>query len=218
MSKSLLAVKKRIDIYPRVGQRSIIIGKTGTGKTYVILRLIRPFYGKHQIQILATKEDDKILSLPAPVVTSYQDLNDYPFPEYPMVIYYPNGFELSQPEVLDAWCEWVYMRKNTVAVVDELTKTVKGTYMPPGMLDMYTRGRSQNVTVFAGTQRPRGIPPTVYDEAEHFYKFYLTDIKDRKRVAEFTHPHMKNQVRDPHGFHYFSPYKGDEVYYINSID
>lgn len=205
------------------GKRAILIGKTGTGKTFAGMTIAKSYEGEYQIQVLATKEDKSILTMrdmyqrPVPIVTTIDDVDKYKFPEYPIVVYYPNGHELAEPSIIDGWCEWIYMRKSTVAVIDELTKTVKSTYAPPGFLDLYTRGRSQAVTVIAHTQRPRGVPPIVYDEAEYFYKFFLSDIKDRKRVTEFTHPLMVKQVSDKHGFHFYAPGESDNVYYLKSI-
>jgi len=212
-----------VSVYPDLseeGKRIILMGKTGTGKTFAGLNIARHYEGMFQIQVLATKEDKTILSLAnegVPIVTTINEVADYPFPQYPIVVYYPNGIELSQPEILDAWCEWIYLRKNTIAVIDELTKTVKSTYAPPGFLDLYTRGRSNHVTVIAHSQRPRGVPPTVYDEAEYYLKFYLSDIKDRKRVTDFTHPDMVRQVDHKHGFHLYVPSQSDKVFYVPSI-
>lgn len=206
-----------MNIFPKVGERSIFFGKTGTGKTTAMLHMAKRFLGKHQIQLIATKEDKAILSMGYPVVTSISKIHEYKFPEYPFVIYYPNGAELGEPEILDAWCQWIYDRKRTVAIIDEMSQVAHSTHPKAGFLNLYTRGRSQEVTVLAGTQRPRGLPPVAYTEAENFYKFFLTDIKDRKRVAEMTHPKMAEQVADMHGFHFYNPKRSNNLFYIKSI-
>lgn len=206
-----------MDIYPKIGERTFLLGKTGVGKTTVLLQLLRRFWGKNQIELIATKEDDKILSLPVPIVTSINEVANYKFPEYPMVVYYPQGSELKDPEILDSWCQWCYERKNTVAAIDEVSQVAKKVLPLEGFLNLYTRGRTQNVTVIAGTQRPRGVPPITYTEAENIYKFYLSDKKDRQRVAEFTHPLMEMQVPDLHGFHYYNPGRSTKVFYIRNL-
>ena len=204
-------------IIPDSGSRSILIGKTGTGKTTVALELIRRMKNAGQVEILATKEDDKLLSLPIPIVDKLSEVHKYTYDKYPVVMYYPSGEELADLEKLDAWCQWCYLRKNTRAFIDEVTQVTSSTKPGPGLLNLYTRGRSQNVTAIAGTQRPSGVPKILYTEAENFYKFYLSDEKDRIRVAEFSHPLMREQVADMHGFHYFNPGKSNHVYYVKDI-
>lgn len=206
-----------IDIYPREGERSFFCGKTGSGKTFAMLRMALRFQNQYQIQILATKEDDSLIGLRAPIVRNLSEINHYKFPEYPVVVYYPTGAELKDKDILDGWCEWIYQRGNTVALIDELTQVAYGTIPREGFLDLYTRGRSQNVTVIAGTQRPVLVPPIVYTEAENFYKFYLSWVNDRKKVMEFSAPGMLNQVRDKHGFHFYNPNRSNYVYYIKSL-
>jgi len=204
-------------IIPASGSRSILIGKTGTGKTTVALHLISKMKGYGQVQILATKEDDKLLSLPVPIVDKLAEVHLYKADQYPVVMYYPSGEELADLERLDAWCQWCYMRKNTIAFIDEVTQVSTSTKPGPGLLNLYTRGRSQNDTVLAGTQRPAGVPKILYTESENFFKFFLTDEKDRIRVAEISHPLMREQVRDMHGFHYYNPAKSNHLYYVSNL-
>lgn len=203
--------KRDVNVLPGFGERTFLVSKTGTGKTTKALKLLNIFKGVHQIQIIATKEDEKILALDVPIVTRLEEVPKYTFPEYPMVVYYPHGGELGNPEILDAWCQWIYLRGNTVAYIDELTQVARQTQPLPGFLNLYTRGRSQGCTVIAGTQRPRGVPAIVYTEAENFYKGFLTDKRDRQRVAEFTHPDMLKQVEEYYGVHYFNPKRSDDI-------
>lgn len=197
-------------------QRAFFCGKTRSGKTYAMLRGMQPFVGHTQIQILETKNDRGILGLNAPKVEKLSDINKYKFPDYPIVIYRPSGSEIHDKEVLDKWFEWIFMRGNTLAFVDECTQVVQGTTPLPGFLDVYTRGSSRGITTFLGNQIPNRIPKVIYSEAEHFYKFRLNDIRHRKILAEYSHPAMINQVRDPHGFHYYFN-GGNRVYYVKSL-
>ncbi|MBX6362128.1 MAG: hypothetical protein IRZ03_18900 [Acidobacterium ailaaui] len=205
-------------IIPTPGERLFAVGRTGSGKTTAILRIAAALSRKRQVQVLATKDDPGILSLPVPVVSRLAQVSAFKFPEYPVVIYHPSGDEMTV-DYLDAWCEWCYERKHTVAVIDELTQVVKSPIaVSPGFLNLYTRGRTQDVTVLAGTQRPRRVPAECFTEAEYIYKFALNDERDRKRVAEFTHPAMENQVRHKHGFHVYSLHAPDKVFYVESIE
>lgn len=206
-----------MNIWPEPGSRSIFIGKTGSGKTFGMLKTAHRFLHERQIQLLATKEDKGILSLPYPIVNKLSEVSKYKFPDYPFVIYYPMGDELADKEKLDRWCEWVYQRKHTVAMIDEVTQVADKVRPRPGFLDLYTRGRSQDITVLAGNQRPVGLPVVALSEAEHFYRFYLARREDRKTVSDYTHPVMLQQVRDKHGFFYYSPNRSNNVFYIKSL-
>lgn len=205
-----------MNLVPQEGTRSLFLGQTGSGKTHAMLRLLAPFYGGTQIEILDTKADDSIAQLDAVFVSSLDDVSEYPFPEYPMVVYQPSGEELANLDYLDAWCQWIYERKNTVAVIDELTQLGNSTKPRMGFLNLLTRGRSRNITAFMGTQRPVGIPKIAYTESQNFYKFYLADLKDRQRVAEYTHPAMMRQTVGKHGFHYYNP-SDRKVFQFHSI-
>lgn len=192
-----------LNIIPKVGNRSLFLGQTGSGKTFCMLHLLGAYYGRYQIQILNTKGDPSIDALDAPVVRHIDEVHLFRWPKYPVVIYEPDGDELHDLEILDDWCQWIYDRQNTVAVIDELTQVASGAKARPGFLNLITRGRIRNCTVFLGTQRPAWVPKIAYTEAQHFYKFYLADADDRKRVASVTHPAMMGQPKYKHGFHYF---------------
>lgn len=205
-----------INITPSTTDRALFIGSTGCGKTYLMVELSGEFYGVKQIQILNTKSDTGINTIDAPNVDRLEDVARYKFPEYPLVIYTPCGEELADEEILDNWCQWIYDRKNTHAVIDELTQLGSGVHPKKGLLNLATRGRDRNISVFYGTQRPLGIPKIVYTESQHIYKFHLADEDDRKAVKKYTHPLMVNQAQDEHGFHYFKT-GTRKVIYIKSI-
>ncbi len=174
------------------------------------------FYQVRQIQILDTKADEHIENLDAPIVENLELLGKYKAEKYPLVIYRPTGEELADQKVLDAWCQWIYERGHTVAYIDEVTQLGNSTNPKMGFLNMITRGRSRDVTVLMGTQRPVGVPRIVFTETQYFYKFYLADMQDRKRVAEFTHPVMIYQPKSKYGFLFYKV--GDrKVYEIKSI-
>jgi hypothetical protein len=202
---------------PNLGSRSLFVGQTGSGKTYAALKVLGGFYGYRQIQILDTKGDDSISEIDAPILTRLEDLPAFKFADYPVVIYRPEGAELADLKTLDAWCEWIYERGHTVAYIDELTQLGNSTSPKMGFLNMLSRGRSKDVTVLMATQRPVGIPKIAYTETQYFYRFYLADIQDRKRVAEFSHPAMIYQPKAKYGFLFF--HVGErKVYEFNSIE
>ena len=206
----------RVNISPKDTDRSMFVGSTGSGKTWLMLKLLEPMYGVKQIQILNTKSDTGINEIDAPNVSTIDDLAQYKFPEHPLVIYTPSGDELADLGNLDDWCNWCYARKNTHAVIDEITQVTNSTYPKMGLLNLATRGRDRHVSAFYGSQRPVGIPKIIYTESQNFYKFFLADLDDRKAMAKSTHPYMLAQAWDQYSFHFFRT-GTRKVYLIKSV-
>lgn len=72
---------------------------------------------------------------------------------------------------------------NTIVYIDEVTQLVSGAHDPPmGMKIMITQGRSSNVGIWVGTQRPMNVPIIVKDQAEVWLIFRLTRKEDRETV------------------------------------
>ncbi|MHB1709605.1 MAG: P-loop NTPase family protein [Thermoplasmataceae archaeon] len=190
-------------ILPRLDERATFCGATGSGKTHGELLLAGQYYGHRQIILLDTKADKGIKKLDAVVSTTLRGCAK--FKDKPLCIYRPNGAELGNPYVLDAFCQWVYERKNTLLIIDEGTQLNKSGHTPlPGFLNMYTRGRSREVSVWLGTQRPVGLPTIVFSEAEWVYQFNLRTKKDRITVASYTSDSMLQAIPDKHGVRIFN--------------
>jgi hypothetical protein len=49
---------------------------------------------------------------------------------------------------------------------------------------LYLQGRSLGVTLVAATQRPRAVPLNVFEMAEWFFLWRITDREDRRRASE----------------------------------
>jgi len=206
-----------VNIYPNNSDRCVFIGGTGSGKTYTMLEICaQRYYGEKQIQILNTKSDSTINRLDAPNVTDIDELPRYKFPEYPVVIYTPCAEELIDFKCMDDWCQWIYNRTNTHAMIDETSQLSNGTKAGIGLTNLACRGRDRNVSAMFATQRPVGIPRIVASESQHFYKFWLGDEDDRASVAKKTSPAMSRQVKHVHGFHYYKA-GTNKVFYFKSI-
>lgn len=203
-----------IDLAPKLGQRAIYIGGTGSGKTTAILRTLPKFYGHRQIIIADTKNDPAIESLAGNVVEKLRDMpkasrgnytdingNRYPFP--PLVIYRPNGAELSNLRALDALCDWIYRRQRTVFVIDELGQFAAAARAGPGLTNIFARGRTAEITTLGGTQRPKNVPIIAFTESELFFTFRLKFKSDRERVAEYTDPTMVDPIISPYGVKFY---------------
>ena len=195
------------------GQRYMFVGRTGSGKTYGMFSVLGLMYGKRQIQVLETKDDPLINRYRRQTVKTLGEVVGKKFPTHPMVVWKPEAIDMVDPERLDAWADWCYRRKNTIAAIDELTQLCPGVKPLPGYLSLITRGRTQDVTTLHGVQRPAWVPRIAFSENEHFFVFKLADSEDRKRVAQVTVPEIVQPVRDKHGFWYYQTGEDSARYY-----
>ena len=190
-------------ILPAPTERATFCGATGSGKTYAQLLLAGQYYGTRQIIILDTKADKSIKRLDAAVSTTLKGCSK--FKDKPLCIYRPNGLELGNPYVLDAFCQWIYERKNTIVLIDEGTQLNKSHVIPlPGFLNVYTRGRDREISTWIGTQRPVGLPTIVFSEAEWVFEFNLRTKKDRITIGSYTSDEMLQNIPDKHGVRIFN--------------
>lgn len=198
------------DLAPDLGTRNMFIGTAGSGKTTGILRTLPAYYGRRQIIIADTKGDpaierldgrvaEKLRDLPKAASGKYDAPNGLRYPWPPVVIWRPISRELSNYLVLDQFCDWIYRRERTVLVLDELGQFAPGARAGPGLTSVFARGRTHEITVLGGTQRPKNVPIIAFTESQLFYVFRLLFEQDRKRVAEYTHPLMSESPTSPFG-------------------
>lgn len=203
-------------VAPSLGERSIIAGQTGSGKTTAALHMLARYYGIRQIIIADTKSDPAIEKLDGPVATRLRDLPRVAkWPDNPLVIFRPNPAELSDLLILDAFAGWVYQRGHTVLFIDELGQFGAGSHAGPGLTSIFARGRTSDITVLAGTQRPVSIPIIALTESQVFYVFRLLFKRDRERVANYTHPDMITPPTNPYGVRVYRTGWSDVEEYVS---
>lgn len=98
---------------------------------------------------------------------------------------------------------------NTIVYIDEVTQLVSGSHDPPkGLKIMITQGRSANVGIWVGTQRPMNVPVLVKDQAEVWFVFRLTRKEDRETVeGHIPTEETPELVEDPLPIRYFWYYE-----------
>lgn len=193
-----------IDIVPREGERGLIVGHTGSGKTALStwLNERRP---RAPIVIYDTKGEPKFDALPRSAATP--DLGDVErlldVPELDYVIWRPEARTANDPEELDDALLHHYDNWQADAHLDELRSFHNRGHAGPGLMALYTRGRSRGIGTLGGVQRPAWISRDALSEAQHFYIFDMIDARDRKRMAEIV-PNLADLERPPkYHFHYW---------------
>lgn len=166
---------------PERNSRSVLVGMTGSGKTTLAKALVQwyPFVVVYDVKGMMkasewpgfelVKEFDKLIRT-----------------DSRKVIYQPIYAELPQKDwsICEKFFEWIYMRKNTCLMVDEVYGCTAKQEMPDYYKAILTRGRERGITLLSCTQRPAMIPSFILSESENYYVFRLQLPQDRKRIEE----------------------------------
>ena len=154
-------------------ERVTVVGKTGSGKSYLVKKLITKF--------------DKVLffdpkfehgELEGNVTHNLRDtIKLMQQPKF-FIIYQPQSIT---PEIFNCLCKQVYSRGNMVLVMDEVLRLCQ--YRVEEWHDRIIRmGRIRGIGLWHLTQRPTYIDGFVLSEAEHFFLFKMQLETDRKKL------------------------------------
>lgn len=169
--------------------RISVVGKTGSGKTYLSKSLIWEPLDRVVFHDWKAQEHE---DLNAPVLRTLDDVHEALYSEreqervYKFVYVPPAG-----EHGLDAWdelCRLVYEKGDMHLIGDE----IKGIYQQGGSVRgisdhherILTRGRSRGVGITNLSQRPKKVPMECLSEAEHVFAFRLNLEDDRSRLGE----------------------------------
>jgi ABC-type dipeptide/oligopeptide/nickel transport system ATPase component len=166
-----------IDI--KSSDRVMICGRTGSGKSVLVNRLVLPkmtnyvvYDYKHEIEIAGAE--------------TFFSLNGFKKkPNCRAVIYRPAA---ATDEEFDGLCKQVFYRGNNTLVLDEIANHCDAGRIQPHHDLIMRLGRSKGVGIINCTQRPRGIHNNVMSQCEHFFIFDLLQDTDRKKLADFCGP------------------------------
>ncbi len=165
-----------------------LVGPNGQGKTVLALELLKERARRRDahIVILATKPRDRELS-----ALGWPIIREWP-PGYgqPRVIFWPRfpkdvrRAAMMQRMALDPVLADIFAEGKRTVYVDEafyLTDVLKLEYT---MRQFWTQGRSNDLLVVAGTQRPVKVPREMFSECRWFIAFRTADEDELRRVGE----------------------------------
>lgn len=174
-----------MNIVPAVGERALIVGQTGCGKTAFACWLLA--YCRDGV-IYDTKIEPKFAALPgARVVDSWADVRKVwkKDKDVRFVVFRPPVSDVIDPDKLDHYLLRHYEEmRQTTAYIDEAYQFHNQGRCGPGLQSLLTRGRSRGITTIMSSQRPKWLSLFCLTESQRFYIFRLVDRNDRKRFAD----------------------------------
>lgn len=184
----------------QVGEHLAVVGETGSGKTTLVRSILQL---RSFVVVLGTKSRDKDLYGPLESI-GFERRNEWSPYDYEdtgerYVIFAPpldipdraTERELAQAEDAQA-AEFrvvlVQINKSGGWCVDadEIATITNDMGLKRTVNLLYREGRSKNVSIVAGTQRPREVPLNVFQQAQWFFLWRISDKQDRDRAAEYT--------------------------------
>lgn len=167
-----------IDLVP--GNRAVLLGQTGTGKTHLARHRLLPQTGNLGIIDPKGRFDFGPTEI-------YETAREILRRKPKRFIYRPRRLELRDVSAHDDVYAFLYDRGNTFIYTDELGSLCRGKHRlsgPPALEDIYCRGRELGITTLTASQRPSRIPIYVLSESQQFYCFFTPFPGDVKRIRE----------------------------------
>lgn len=193
----------RFKWYP--GEYITILGPKGYGKTTLLLELSKR---RRYIVIFANKVKDRTLSNfisrnNFKIVRSWDKVKDKDnrlvlWPEFDGIHSFKTQAHVFR-NAITGTKEYLGIFKQggwSIALDEMLYLTGSdGIGLDSEVKMLYTQGRSNDISLLAGSQRPRDIPQHMLSQADHFFFFRYTDRYELDRLAGVT-GNMASTVRE----------------------
>lgn len=188
-----------IDIQP--SERVLIVGTSGSGKTFLTWNILIPRYAVRPV-IFDPKERIE------PPDDSWQVVSAFNADIDKQIIRLPEYEESEGAALWDAQVAHILKDGNRTLVIDELTLCSKPREFMRSMGRAIRTGRDYkngSVGIWMLCQRCANIPTSAYSESRHIFCFNLTRRDDRERMGKETNEHVVNEIDalDWHDYVYY---------------
>jgi hypothetical protein len=175
------------------GQHVALIGKTGSGKSHLALRLleIRPF-----VIIIATKRYDPLLEEATKGYIVREDMSEIPrtdegYPIHNRVIVWPGTALKDENARLKAQALSVTNTLNTAerqrywtVLIDDVMWVYDMLGLSKKLEAIWYQARSAGISMVAAAQRPVKTPRNMVAQASHLFLFSVSDKRDLEHFRE----------------------------------
>lgn len=201
----------------KLGQRVFSVGHTGTGKTWLMMRLIEESVPPRLPVVVI---DPKGL-LEVNAGSDWEIVDDLPRhwerlirnrkrPRHLRLIVRPDFYEdMRRNETLNSVYARIFAAQKCLVYLDEIQALCYNSRASSALARLVQQGRQPKISVWGSTLRPSGIPKMFITETDHSFTFYLQDEQDRDRMGEVIGPRGK-EIPGPgkHDFWYRPPWDG----------
>lgn len=194
---------------PTINQRTLVAGRTGSGKTQLSAWLLSKAPLDRMPYVIIDYKRDALLNSSTRIKRiGYSDIPDRPG----LYIMHP---EPSHDAAVDDWLRRVWRKGNIGLYFDEVYQV---PHTPPykSFNVICMQGRSLNIPAIFSTQRPAWISRYALSEADHYSIFHLNDVKDRQRIGSFL-PEGALEDRQPEFHSIWYDVKGDGLYRLQPV-
>lgn len=180
----------------RLGEHVAAVGDTGTGKTYLVARLVQL---RQYVVVFRTKPDD--IRFPGfKTVRKAAALDDIHSSRLLLVPTYSHqmreGYDM---------LERVWEQGNWTVVIDELWYAEKRLKLSLEVERLLTQGRSKGISVIVGMQRPAQVSRFAISQCTHLFSFRV-EGRDLQTMKEATSPRIVEPIDQlrKHQFVYYN--------------
>lgn len=168
----------------RQGEHVTLLGPTGGGKTTLAVEILPQ---RRYVVAFGTKRTDPSLSKLKR--QGWKVIREWPPPPtYERVILWPKIEYMKdvkkQQETFAQCMEHVYRVGGWTVYMDEIKYLTEWLKLSSHVELLLQQGRSINLTVIGGTQRPRDIPLVFYSQATHLFLWRDSDRYNLRRLGE----------------------------------
>src|SRR4051812_14328842 len=185
----------------KIGQHIAAVGGTGTGKTYLISKLVEL---RQYVIVLRTKPDDVkfdgfLKARKADALDSLYETRILLTPEHSRQM--REGYEM---------LERVWEMGGWTVVIDELWYLEKLLKLGPLVERLLTQGRSKRISVIVGMQRPAQISRFAISQCTHLFSFRV-EGRDLQTIKESTTPRIVDPIAGLRGHKFVYYHRGERI-------
>lgn len=199
-------------MFLKPGQRGLLLGKTGSGKTQNALfhltnaPVFPVIIGDTKIEDAFFSLRDEANGISMEICNSYDEferVSKYAKKDMPdYILVRPEAAEIIDGDSLDKYLQMMYRKFGPCFVyLDEVFNWHSGNKPLPGLMELLARGRSKKKTILMGNQRPSWIGRSCFTESDHFYIHRLLDERDKKTLDSVI-PNF-SQMPNPPKYHFY---------------